>query len=120
MLFRSALYQSQSQWSGSNAPQSTFEQYAGLLKLDVAKFKTDYTSSQVNDAINADMAEGNRLGITGTPTFFLDGKQVQINNTVAAFSKAIDTEIAKKNPTASKPAATTPTTSDTAPAPANP
>lgn len=116
-----ALYQSQSQWSVSSTPQSTFEQYAKLLKLDVAKFKVDYASSQVNDAINADMAEGNRLGVTGTPTFFLDGKQIQLNNSVAAFSKAIDTEIAKKNPGATKPAtpAATPTTSpDTTAAPA--
>ncbi|MDL2341628.1 MAG: thioredoxin domain-containing protein [Patescibacteria group bacterium] len=101
-----ALYQSQTQWSSSNAPQSTFEQYASLLKLDVAKFKLDYASSAVNDAINADMAAGNKLGITGTPTFFLDGKQVTIANTVAAFKKAIDTEISKKNP-----ASTTTTTS---------
>ena len=114
-----ALYQSQQQWSVSNAPQSTFEQYASLLKLDVAKFKVDYASSQVNDAINADMSEATRLGVTGTPTFFLDGKQVQIPNTVAAFSKAIDAEIAKKNPASSS--ATTPNTSsgDPAPVPAN-
>ncbi len=111
-----ALYQSQSQWSVSSTPQSTFEQYATLLKLDLAKFKLDYASSQVNDAINADMAEGNRLGVTGTPTFFLDGKQVKINNTVAAFSKAIDTEIAKKNPGSS----TTVMTPTTTPAPASP
>lgn len=109
------LYQRQSQWSTTNAPQTTFEQYAALLKLDLTKFKTDYASSRVNDAINADMAEGNRLGITGTPTFFLDGKQVQIANTVAAFSRAIDSEIAKKNPASKTPdsatsdAMTTPT-----------
>ena len=112
------LYQRQSQWSTSNAPQSTFEQYAALLKLDAAKFKLDYASGQVNDAINADMAEGNRLGITGTPTFYLDGKQVQLANSVAAFSKAIDIEISKKNPSGiSSP---TPTSStDTTAAPAN-
>lgn len=117
-----ALYQSQNRWSSSNAPQSTFEQYATFLKLDLAKFKVDYASGQVNDAINADMAEGNRQGVTGTPTFFLDGKQVQINNTVAAFSKAIDIEIAKKNPGATKPttpAASPATSPDTMTTPAN-
>ena len=112
------LYQRQSQWSTTNAPQSTFEQYAALLKLDIPKFKIDYASSRVNDAINADMAEGNRLGVTGTPTFFLNGKQVQIANTTAAFSKAIDSEIAKKNP-ASKAPASAPATGDAMSTPTN-
>ena len=118
-----ALYQTQQSWSSSNAPQSTFEQYAAQLKLDVTKFRADYTSGEVNDAINADMAAGNKLGVQGTPTFFLDGKQVQINNTVEAFKKAIDAEIAKKNPgsSTSSTSSTTPTPATTpAATPANP
>lgn len=92
-----ALYLNQTRWSNSSSPQATFEQYATQLNLDPVKFKSDYASGRVNDVINADLAAGNKLNVTGTPTFFLDGKQVTIANTVTAFKKAIDAEIAQKN-----------------------
>lgn len=95
------LYQNQQSWSESDRAQSTFENYAKQIGLDVSKFKADYASTRVNAAINADMAAGNKLGVQGTPTFFLDGKQVTINNTVDAFKKALDAELAKKNKTSS-------------------
>jgi protein-disulfide isomerase len=85
-------------WTQGSSPNSAFNQYAQQLGLDVNKFKADFASSKVNDLINADMAEGNRLGITGTPTFYLDGKQVQIANDPTAFQKVIDAELAKKAP----------------------
>jgi protein-disulfide isomerase len=93
-----ALYQSQRIWSESNDPMSFFSQYAQQIGLDVTKFKKDYASSQVNDAINADMAAGNKLKITGTPTFFLDGKKVEVSQSVDSFQKLIDAAIAKKKP----------------------
>ena len=95
------LYQSQQAWSRTSAPQTTFEDYAAQLKLDEVKFKTDYASSAINDAINADQAAGNKLGVTGTPSFFINGKQVTIANSVDSFKKAIDAEIVKKNPAGS-------------------
>lgn len=87
-------------WTGASDPIPYFNNYAQQLGLNVTQFKTDYRSSKVNDLINADMSEGNRLGITGTPSFFLDGKQVEVGNTTAGFQKLIDAEIAKKAPTA--------------------
>lgn len=92
-----ALYQTQKQWESSSDPQSVFEGFAKQIGLDVAKFKVDYASTAVNDAINADMAAGNKLGITGTPTFYINGKQVQVSQSVDDFSKQIDAAIAKKS-----------------------
>jgi protein-disulfide isomerase len=85
-------------WTRQGSPQSSFEAYAKQLGLNPTQFKTDFASEKVNDLINADMAEGNRLGITGTPTFFLNGKQIQVANDPQAFQKIIDAEIAKKAP----------------------
>ncbi|HUY85244.1 MAG TPA: thioredoxin domain-containing protein [Candidatus Dormibacteraeota bacterium] len=90
------LYQTQSQWSNAGDPTTTFDQYAQQLGLNLSRYKTDYASSKVNDLINADEAEGNKLGIQGTPTFFLDGKQIQVANAASAFEKLINAEIAKK------------------------
>lgn len=84
-------------WAESSDAVPYFEQYAKDLGLDMTKYKADFGSSVVNDTINADMAEGNKLGITGTPTFFINGKQTQIANSPEAFKKVIDAEIAKQS-----------------------
>ena len=102
-----ALYEPQNYqvWTRATDPNSAFQGYAKQLGLNVSQFKTDFASSVVNDLINADLAEGTKLKITGTPTFFLDGKKVEIANSLAAFEKVINEAIAKKA-AAAKPAAT--------------
>jgi len=107
------LYQNQSLWSDSSSPMSIYESYAKQLGLNLTRFKSDYASSKVNDLINADKAEGEKLKIQGTPTFFLDGKQVQVSNNVSDFEKLIDAEIAKKAGSQSSAPANSGTTSQT-------
>lgn len=90
------LYQNQSAWSALSNAQPVFEQYATQLGLDLEKFKTDFGSSQVNDTINADVAEFKKTGQPiKTPTFFLDGKVIEPKS-VEEFSKLIDDAIAAK------------------------
>lgn len=83
-------------WIGSSSPQTVFDQDAASLGLNVAKFNQFYASIQVNNLINADMTAGNNLNVNATPTFILDGKQIQVNNSVTDFKTAINNEIAKK------------------------
>ena len=90
------LYETQTQWSSGSDPTSFFNQFAQQLGLDTVKFKADYGSAKVNDAINADMAEGGKLQISGTPTFFINGTKTEITNTVDSFQKVIDAAIAKQ------------------------
>ena len=90
-----------SQWSTASGPTKFFNQYAQQIGLNVEQFKTDFASDKVNAQVSADLGEANKLGLTGTPTFFLDGKQVQINNTLDDFKKILDAEIAKKQPAGS-------------------
>lgn len=99
------LYQNQDQngasgWVASSDPLNKyFVSFAQQLGLNVAQFKEDFGSDKVNAQVNADLAEANRLGLTGTPAFFVDGKQVQISNTLADFQKILDAEIKKKGGT---------------------
>jgi protein-disulfide isomerase len=83
-------------WSNATNPNPNFEQYAQQIGLNVSQFKADFASSKVNDVINADMAEGNKLGITGTPTFYVNGKQTQIPNDLKSFESTIKAAIAKQ------------------------
>lgn len=82
-------------WTKASAPSKHFEDYAKELGLNVTQFKTDFASSEVNDRINADLEEGNRLGVTGTPAFFVNGKKTEIANSEEAFAKVLDEAIAK-------------------------
>jgi protein-disulfide isomerase len=91
-------------WVASSDPLNDyFVNFAKQIGLNVDQFKTDFASDKVNAIVNADLGEANKLGLTGTPTFFLDGKQVQVNNTVADFQKVLNAEIQKKDPGASLP-----------------
>jgi protein-disulfide isomerase len=106
------LYTDQTQWSTASDPTPYFKQYAQELGLNLTKFQSDYASETVNNLINADEAEGTKLGVAGTPTFYLDGKQIQVAN-LADFQKVINAEIAKKTAPAGSSAATTPATTPT-------
>jgi len=98
------LYEQQNSWSVSSTPISFFDAYAQQLGLNKSQFDADYSSSKVNDTINADLAAFNKTGQQeATPTFFLDGKFVDNNNlvdktgpSVAKFASVINAELASK------------------------
>lgn len=92
----SSLYSGQDAWSSLQDPTSVFRSYAEALKLDMTKFDNDVKSQAVNDIINADIAEGQKLDISGTPTFILDGKKIESPQSAEAFNKLIDEAIAAK------------------------
>jgi protein-disulfide isomerase len=104
-----------STWMSASNPVTNFDQYATQLGLNVNKFNQDYASNQVNGTINADMAAGNKLKVTATPSFFLDGKLINVNESVTGFQTIINAEIAKKTGKASStsPTTNTGTTSQT-------
>lgn len=90
------LYENQQAWSTSTNPQTDFEQYARQLSLNIDKFKADFKSKSVNDRIQADLREGNKLGVDSTPTFFIDNKKISNPNTLEEFSKVIENAIQQK------------------------
>lgn len=70
------LYQQQQSWSESSSATTMFEAFAQQIGLDMQKYKQDFSSSEVNDIINADQQEGKRLGVSATPTFYLNDKKI--------------------------------------------
>ena len=55
---------------------ASLKKYAGEIGLDVAKFEKDMADPAVAAAVQAEMAEAQRLGVSGTPTFFINGYNV--------------------------------------------
>jgi protein-disulfide isomerase len=48
-------------------------EYARALDLDLPRFERDMTSEEVEEKINNDILGGVKSGVTGTPTFFING-----------------------------------------------
>ena len=67
------LYTKQPEWSEKSNPEDLFAGYAQELGLDVEKFKTDLDESY--DIIDRDFADGNKLSVSSTPTFFINGEK---------------------------------------------
>jgi protein-disulfide isomerase len=76
--YHDALFKNQQEWSSSVAPGAFFVKYAEELGLDVEKFRRQQKSALLRDDVRADLAEARELGLTGTPTFFLNGERMQI------------------------------------------
>ncbi|MBK6528627.1 MAG: thioredoxin domain-containing protein [Deltaproteobacteria bacterium] len=52
--------------------------YAQQLGLDMARFRADSASPEVEAAIQATRREGERLEISGTPTIFINGRRYEL------------------------------------------
>ena len=48
--------------------------YAKQIGLDLGQFKQDFKSEAVIDKIQSDINSANRIGIQGTPSFFVNGQ----------------------------------------------
>jgi protein-disulfide isomerase len=71
------LYSTQNDWSNSGDPKSIFVSYARELGLNVDQFTKDLDSSQVKNVVSKDVADGNLVRLTETPTFYLNGQKIE-------------------------------------------
>jgi protein-disulfide isomerase len=70
------LYENQKDWSDAMEPRVQFASYATRLGLDVQRFKADMERQDFAQRIRADMERGNSLGVKGTPTVYLNGREL--------------------------------------------
>jgi len=71
------------------------QEIAQQLQLDMEKFNQDMNSRAVQSIIDRDVQNGNRIGVRGTPTLYLNGKRLMIRN-LSEFIEAIEAELKKK------------------------
>lgn len=80
------LYENQQAWSASGDALTIFTSYAQQLGLDTEKFKIDFASEAVNGTINADLKNGNSKGVSGTPTYYINGQKLD-NGDISSVDK---------------------------------
>jgi protein-disulfide isomerase len=83
------IYDKQEEWSESLNARDFFLAYATTLGLDTKKFLVDINSKTIEDKILAEYQEGIKLGVQGTPTFFLNGKKLENIGSLELFNKAV-------------------------------
>src|SRR5579871_3296877 len=69
------------------------EKYAGEIGLDVGKFKADLDSGKWKQKVDDELAEGNKIGARGTPSFFVNGKSFVGAQPFEAFKAKVDEEL---------------------------
>lgn len=71
-------------------------QIAGTLGMDQGQFKSCMDTSKYQKNVDADMADGQKVSVTATPTFFINGKQILGAQPYASFKTLIDAALAGK------------------------
>ncbi|MEX0877424.1 MAG: DsbA family protein [Candidatus Spechtbacterales bacterium] len=71
------LYAEQPSWSNIGNPEDTFVGYAEDLGLNTEQFRNDMLSDASEQRVNNDYDSGFSSGVSGTPTFFLNGDKIQ-------------------------------------------
>ena len=72
-----------------------FLELATELGLDVEAFKKSLTDPKHQQAINKDLQDGSKAGVTGTPSIFVAGRRLN-DRSLKGFAAIIDSELKKK------------------------
>jgi protein-disulfide isomerase len=87
------LFETQAEWSHSeSSKEKTFEGYAQELGLDMKQYRASLKDPAAAKRIEQSTKDAQTLGVTGTPTFFLDGNKIE-PTTIADFETTLDAAI---------------------------
>jgi protein-disulfide isomerase len=75
--------------------QDKLKALAGELKLDQKKFDDCLAKQEFKAAIDKDIADGQAVGVNGTPAFFINGRSLSGAQPFEKFKEIIDEEIAR-------------------------
>jgi protein-disulfide isomerase len=76
--------------------EADFKAHAVALKLDPAKFDACVNTRRFKEVVEKDLKDGEALGVTGTPAFFINGRALEGAQPLEAFTRLIDEELAAK------------------------
>ncbi|XNS28174.1 thioredoxin domain-containing protein [Citricoccus nitrophenolicus] len=84
------MFETQPEWSHTTEDRSdVFRGYAEDLGLDLAAYDAAVADPATRERVELDVADGTALGVSGTPTFYLDGEPLQPNS-LEEFTAAVE------------------------------
>ena len=89
-----AMFETQDAWARAENGQAALFDVARLAGFTEETFRACLTDQALTDKVFASFKRGEELGVSSTPTFFIDGKRYAGNMSVDAMSALIDAAIA--------------------------
>jgi protein-disulfide isomerase len=90
--FHDKLFANQSKLELDN-----LKQYAKDIGLDTAQFEKDLADPGTKKRVDVDMSEAGSFGVTGTPSFFVNGHFLNGAQPFEGFAKVINAELQRLN-----------------------
>ncbi|CAN5122418.1 hypothetical protein BH09ACT10_BH09ACT10_00350 [soil metagenome] len=73
------MFETQSDWGEQSASQAKlFRTFAVGLDLDMTRYDADVASESARERVALDQRDGTALGVSGTPTLFLNGEKLDL------------------------------------------
>jgi protein-disulfide isomerase len=94
--FHDALFAAQAGENRGAFSKQRLKALAERLGLDVALFDDALNSGKYSQVVELELEEGKRLGVKGTPTFFVDGVQVSDWRDFEQFRDLIERHLASR------------------------
>jgi protein-disulfide isomerase len=93
------LFHEQPVWSQSLDARALFQAYAGMLQLDISKFRQDMDDPEIQRQVEMDQHRGAAIGVKTTPTIFLNNQAVPAPELMPdAFPKAVEAAVNAAKP----------------------
>lgn len=84
------IFENQKNWENEKNAQEIFIDYAKRLELNLEKFRLDLNSKEAKEKVEADYQSGVKTGVNHTPTFFVNGKEIQNPRSYEEFKNIIN------------------------------
>lgn len=90
------IFENQKKWEAVKNAEEIFIGYAEELGLNSEQFKNDLESKELEDKVEADYQSGVKAGVNHTPTFFVNGAEIQNPRSYEEFKNIINDAESKK------------------------
>ena len=108
--YHDVVFANQATWSESTNAADRFIDYAEQVGLDRAAFRDCLRSEKFQKEVSESFQLGTTLGVSGTPTLFLNGKRIETPSSRAEWDRVIQAELGGAAPGAAAPATAAPAT----------
>ncbi len=93
--YHDLLYENQGSGNSGAFSDDKLSGFARELGLDMERFESDLGSEEISAVVQEDFEAGQSAGISGTPTFEVNGQRLVGFQSVEAFESIIEEEAAK-------------------------
>ncbi len=88
--YHDLVYANQSSGNSGGYTEESLTALAEEAGLDVGRFRSDLENARYDDVVQADFREGQDLGVSGTPTFYINGEVLVGLQPLETFERAIE------------------------------